>query len=127
MMFIVKIVSMAAGREGNGVSILDEKRREFARVLLGSFRATDIIGYLGGSDYAVFLKGIKQDKDIRKQTDELQMFLHDIQDAGEGYEVYGNAGIALYPEKGLTTEELTNAAKDALLRASHLGKSKLSF
>lgn len=127
MMFIIKLTSMAADQDGTGATKLDEKRREFARVLTSGFRSTDIIGYLGGSDYAVFLKGIKEDKDIRKQTDELLMFLHDIREAGEGYEVYGNAGVALYPEKGLTAEELTNSAKDALLRACSLGKTKLSF
>jgi GGDEF domain-containing protein len=127
MLFIIRVVSMAEDYEGGGASKLDEKKKEFGRLLLGSFRSTDIIGYLGGADYAVFLKDIREDKNIRKQTDELQMFLHDIQDGGEGYEVYGNAGIALCPDKGLSADALTNAAKDALLRAVGLGKSKLSF
>ncbi len=107
-------------------AIIDSRRKEFAKTLSKNFRATDILARIGDDRYLVFLKGVHEDKDVRKQTDEMQMFLHDLRvDTSEiGY---AHAGAALFPENGKDVKELMESCEEALERSKEVGRGKLSF
>ncbi len=127
MMFLI-LLSLDALREGNGdYNMSPDKIKEFAEVLAANYRSTDIIARTGEEEFLVFLKDIREDKDVRKQTDHLQMFLHDSRIIDEGKEVAASAGAAVCPVNGKSAEDLMNAAKAALDRARKEGIGRLSF
>ena len=101
--------------------------RDFARLLKSGFRSSDIIGRTGDGEFAVFLKGIREEKDIRKQTDEMQMFLHDVTSDSEGDGLTALAGAVLFPDGGHNARELMASARKALVRARQQGSGRLSF
>ena len=75
----------------------------------------------------VFLKDIYDQKDIRKQTDEMQLFLHDTRFIDADKEITVNAGAAIYPDNGRNVPDVVIAAKKALGRSKVVGKGVLSF
>ena len=107
-------------------TIIEARRKQFAKTLSANFRASDILARVDKDKYLVFLKGVHDDKDVRKQTDEMQMFLHDILvDTSDN--AYAHAGAALCPENGSNVTELFEAAQEALERSKESGTGKLSF
>ena len=107
-------------------TIISARRKDFAKTLLSNFRASDILARVGKDKYLVFLKGVHDDKDVRKQMDEMQMFLHDmLVDTSDN--AFAHAGAALCPENGRNVTELMDAAEKALERSMESGTGKLSF
>ena len=107
-------------------TILAARRKAFAKMLLANFRASDIVARIDKDKYLVFLKGVHDDKEVRKQMDEMQMFLHDLLvDTSE--EAFAHAGAALCPENGRSVTELISSAEQALKRSMEAGTGKLSF
>ncbi len=104
-----------------------ERLKEFSRSLERGFRATDILGRLSDKEFLVFLKDIHEEKDVRKQTDHMQMFLHDVKVTDGEREMSANAGAALFPDSGKNATDMLNAAESALLRSREDGIGMLSF
>ena len=109
------------------IKIADARRHAFAKALGANFRASDIVARVGDDRYIVFLKNVSADKDVRKQTDEMQMFLHDVEINDEKEKISAHAGAALYPENGKTVQELINSAQEAYERSKMAGVGRLSF
>ena len=104
-----------------------ERLKEFSRTLERGFRVTDILGRLSDNEFLVFLKDIHEEKDVRKQTDHMQMFLHDVKVTDGERELSANAGAALFPDSGKNASEILNAAESALIRSRKDGIGMLSF
>ncbi len=101
--------------------------KDFASVLANSFRSTDIIGRTEDNEFLVFLKDIGEEKDVRRQTDHMQMFLHDARASEGGKEITANAGASLCPDNGKNAADILEAARTALDRAIDEGPGRLSF
>ena len=101
--------------------------KEFARSLEMGFRATDILGRISDREFLVFLKDIHEEKDVRKQTDHMQMFLHDVKVMDGHRELSANAGAALFPDSGKDAHDIIMAAENALIRSRKDGTGRLSF
>lgn len=101
--------------------------REFARVLRSGFRASDVVGRTGDGEFTVFLRGVHEEKDIRKQTDEMQMFLHDVTSESEEGKLVAHAGAVLFPDRGRNSREIMESGRRALERARQQGAGRLSF
>ena len=104
-----------------------ERLKEFSRSLEVGFRATDILGRLSDTEFLVFLKDIHEEKDVRKQTDHMQMFLHDVKVTDGDREFSANAGAAIFPDNGSTAAEIIASAENALTRSRNDGIGMLSF
>ncbi len=125
LLFIIGLNSSKDGQEADAFS--GDKIKEFARSLEMGFRATDILGRISEKEFMVFLKDIHEEKDVRKQTDHMQMFLHDVRAVdGEG-EITANAGAALFPDNGKDAHDIIVAAENALTRSRKEGTGRLSF
>ena len=127
VMFIIELSDVSGGRESRGDAFVDEKIKEFALSLENKFRATDIVARIADDRFLVFLKDVLEQKDIRKQADEMQLFLHDTTFYDADKEVAANAGAAVYPDNGRNITETIVSAERALERAKAEGKGKLSF
>ncbi|MCR5156726.1 MAG: GGDEF domain-containing protein [Butyrivibrio sp.] len=110
-----------------GSAQFNDQLREFARGLKSGFRSTDVIGRTGDSEFTVFLKGVGDEKDVRKQTDEMQLFLHDATSGSEVSDLEVNAGAVLFPNGGRNARDLIESGRRALTRARQQGAGRLSF
>ena len=127
LLFVVAFEGIGRIRADKGDTYADNMVREFAKTLEKRFRATDIVGRLEYDQFVVFLKDVHEDKDVRKQRDEMQMFLYDLKGVDAEGEFSANAGGALFPNCAKTAQELIDAGKEALEKSRELGKGMLSF
>ena len=127
ILFVLQLPEIQDARQNRGDVFADEKIKEFSRTLYGRFRASDIVSRYDDDKFMVFLKDIYDQKDIRKQTDEMQLFLHDSRFFDEDKEVTPNAGAAIYPDNGRNVPDILAAAEKALERSKTIGRGILSF
>ena len=125
LLFVIGLNSSDNGQKED--IFTSERLKEFSRSLEVGFRATDILGRLSDNEFLVFLKDIHEEKDVRKQTDHMQMFLHDVKVTDGERELSANAGAALFPDGGKNAADILNAAENALIRSRKDGIGMLSF
>lgn len=63
---LVQVAGVEALRQYYGVAAGEGALRHIAAVILGALRASDMVGCLGGSDFAVLLPGTSEDQARRK-------------------------------------------------------------
>jgi diguanylate cyclase (GGDEF)-like protein len=127
LLFMLELRDASETRNQKGDAFADEKIKEFANSLFGRYRSTDVVARYSDDRFLVFLKGIGDQKDIRKQTDEMQLFLHDSRFFDADRELTVNAGAAVYPDNGRNAPDIITAAERALERSKTIGKGILSF
>lgn len=127
MLFVIGTNITHANTDEAGSSRVNDQLREFARLLKAGFRASDVIGRTGDGEFTVFLKGISDEKTVRKQTDEMQMFLHDVTLGSDGGDMEASAGAVLFPNGGRNARDLMESGRRALTRARQQGVGRLSF
>ena len=127
MLFALTINLSEIQKAKESFELQPERIKEFADSLTGGFRSTDIIARTGDNEFMVFLRNLGEDKDVRRQTDHMQMFLHDSRMMDEGTEVCVNAGAAICRGSGTAASELMAQAREALERSMEEGPGRLSF
>lgn len=91
------------------------------------FRSNDVVGRIGGDEFIVFLRGMKQKSHIESKANDICK-IFDLLYAGEdGTKITGSLGIALYPQDGDTFDELYRKADLALYASKRAGKSCYHF
>lgn len=106
----------------------DEVLRTLGVKLKSLYRATDIIGRIGGDEFVVFLKDINDVEIIARESRKLENFFKDfIVGDYVKYTVTASLGAAIYSMDGVSFEELYKNADRALYDAKHKGKKQLAF
>lgn len=107
----------------------EEVMKALAETIPNKHRATDILGRGDDNSFFIFLKDIIEAKDIRKQMDELQLFLYDFKTdmMNNDKKVKISAGRAIYPKDGNTAEELLKSARGALKKSPEDGNGSISI
>ena len=101
---------------------------ELSQEMLDLFRSNDIIGRIGGDEFIVFLRGLKQKSHIEsKAADLCKGFSLIYSDEDDGVKISGSLGIALFPDDGDTFDELYRKADIALYTSKRAGKSCYNF
>ncbi len=106
----------------------DEVLRNLGLRLKTLYRATDIVGRIGGDEFVVFLKDISDMEIVEREARKLEIFFRDFE-VGEytKYSVNASLGATIYPVDGRSFEELYKNADDALYYVKQNGKNKLVF
>lgn len=106
----------------------DEVLRNLGMRLKSLYRATDIIGRIGGDEFIVFLKDINDMDVIEREARKLELFFQSFE-VGEytRYSVTASLGAAIYTCDGKTFEELYKNADKALYFVKQHGKKQLVF
>lgn len=106
----------------------DEVLRNLGLRLQTLYRATDIIGRVGGDEFVVFLKDIKDMKVAQKEAKKLEVFFKGFE-VGEytKYSVNASLGASMFPMDGSTFDTLYKTADEALYGVKHTGKNRLAF
>lgn len=98
-----------------GHKVGDLYLQEVALRMTRQLRADDMLARLGGDEFAVLLPKVRNRAEVEEIAHRLEHCL-DGPFTGEGYAVQGSAsiGIALYPEDGLTGDNLLSASDAAM-------------
>ena len=128
MMFILDIDNFKKINDTMGHAFGDEVLRSLGTQIGAIFRATDIIGRVGGDEFMVFLKDIPNDETILKEAKKVEDFFKNFQ-AGEyvKYKATASIGVAVFPQEGAEFEALYKAADQGLYKAKKRGKNQLAF
>lgn len=105
----------------------DAVLRAYAARMQSIFRKTDILGRMGGDEFAVFVKNIGSVERIEKKAAMLcsQMNLQDA--AGVKFSATCSVGIAISNSTSVNFEKLYHCADTALYRAKQAGKNNFAL
>lgn len=128
MMFLLDIDNFKKINDTMGHAFGDEVLRSLGIQIGSIFRATDIIGRVGGDEFMIFLKGIPDEEAILKEAKKVETFFKGFQ-AGEyvKYAATASIGVAIFPQEGADFETLYKAADQGLYKAKKRGKNQLAF
>lgn len=101
---------------------------EIANDLINLFRASDIVGRIGGDEFIVFMKDVSEIRDIINKADELvKAFERSFVGSGNNYKISLSVGIARFPQDGLDYMQLFRHADIALYSAKGKGKNRYTL
>lgn len=128
MMFMVDVDNFKKINDTMGHAFGDEVLRSLGQQIGGIFRASDIIGRIGGDEFMIFLKGITDAEAVRKEAKKVEDFFKGFQ-AGEyvKYAATASIGVAIFPQEGSDFESLYKAADQGVYKAKKRGKNQLAF
>ena len=99
---------------------------DIADTLRGMMRGDDLIGRIGGDEYMVCLRNVRENSGfLEKRSSFLCRSLN--RQYGGDIAITGSIGLALYPRDGASFEELYHHADQALYYAKHHGKNRYVF
>lgn len=128
LMFVLDIDNFKKINDTMGHAFGDEVLSTLGKRIKGEFRISDIVGRIGGDEFIVFLKDIKDDETRKREAARVSNFFKVFQ-AGEyvKYSATASIGAAVYPDDGTNFEELYKAADKAVYKAKRRGKNQLAF
>lgn len=122
-LMMIDVDNFKAVNDSLGHQFGDAVLVEIATHIKSLFRETDILGRIGGDEFIVFLRNIK-DKQliIDKATKLSKAFRKTFTGGRKDYKISSSIGISLYPKHGNTFSALYNMADMALYESKHKGK-----
>lgn len=129
LLFVLDIDNFKKINDTRGHAFGDEVLRSIGQQVRVLFRSSDILGRVGGDEFIIFLKGVKEDEFILREAKKVEYFFQHFQ-AGEGYVKYSataSIGCAVFPRDAADFENLYKCADKALYTAKQRGKNQLAF
>ena len=124
--YIIDLDNFKSINDNYGHAFGDEVLRAVGKRLITEFRATDIIGRLGGDEFCVFLKDLSSEEEKNRQIERMKGVFKNFQ-AGDLIKFNPTASIggAEFPKHGKTFQEIYKAADRALYDVKKGGKNGL--
>lgn len=128
MMFLLDVDNFKTVNDTMGHAFGDEVLSSLGEGISAIFRASDIIGRVGGDEFMIFLKSVSTTEVIRKEAQKVEDFFRHFQvGEKEKYDVRASIGVAVFPHEGTDFETLYKAADQGLYKAKRRGKNQLAF
>lgn len=127
-LFIIDVDDFKHVNDGQGHLFGDAVLSELAAGLKRLARKSDIIGRIGGDEFAMFLKGISSAEIAEEKARSLtKLFQNLLEGEKQPIEVTCSIGVALYPADGENFQALYHRADLALYQAKSRGKNQYAF
>lgn len=113
--------------DAHGHAIGDAALRRLGVMMVNTFRSEDVVARWGGDEFVIGMYGMRRDdaaQRLRALLDSLQRERFQVPD-GPRIEITFSAGIAQYPDDGLTAHALYLVADRALYAAKAAGKNQV--
>lgn len=121
--FIIDVDNFKKINDTMGHLFGDQVILAVSRVLLNTFRSTDIIGRMGGDEFVVFMKNETAKELIWHKCNEICAAIGKVYCGEQIYKMSASIGVSRYPENGHTYEELLEKADKALYYVKGSGKN----
>lgn len=93
-----------------------------------SFREEDILGRIGGDEFILFLRGIRDEEGAKINANKILRLFEDFRVGGRrNRDISCSIGIAMFPKDGKDFNTLYQRADFALYRAKQGGKNQYAF
>lgn len=125
MLFVFDIDDFKKINDSRGHAFGDKVLSTIGKRLSATFRVTDVVGRIGGDEFAVFLKHLKNHENVKKEARKLENFFKDF--TVDDYKITASIGAVVYPDHGKDFVALYHAADKALYMAKRRGKHQLAF
>jgi diguanylate cyclase (GGDEF)-like protein len=107
----------------------DELLKQVAQRLTSRLRGIDTVSRLGGDEFAILLEDLSHTQDSARLATEIIVAIGEPFYLSNGSEVRigASVGISLFPEQGITSEEILQQADAALYRAKADGRGNFKY
>jgi len=123
-LFIIDVDNFKNVNDTMGHMFGDDTLASFSKVLSFNFCASDIVGRIGGDEFIAFMKDVRDIEAIRNQAERVCEAICNIRkNRQQGIKISSSIGISVYPEHGMTYEELFQKADQALYYTKGKGKN----
>lgn len=120
--FILDIDNFKTVNDTCGHAVGDLVITDFAQKVRDQFRETDVVGRIGGDEFAVFIFADSKEH-IREKAEELVKVLqYDFFDTGRCCKISSSIGVAITPQAGEDFETLYKNADSVLYKTKKKGK-----
>ncbi|MCR5775123.1 MAG: GGDEF domain-containing protein [Lachnospiraceae bacterium] len=129
ILFLIDIDNFKKVNDTMGHAFGDELLAGLGLGLSTLFRATDIVGRIGGDEFLVLMRNINPDEETKKrEADKLLTFFRDFK-VGEyvQYRCTASIGGAVFSQDGKDFEELYKAADNAMYESKRHGKNRVAY
>ncbi len=124
-MFVIDVDNFKLVNDRQGHLFGDAVLAELAAGMKKLTRKSDVIGRIGGDEFAMFLKDIPSSQTAEKKAQKLMtMFQQLFQGEKQSVEVTCSIGLAIYPWDGVDYQALYHCADLALYQAKSQGKNQ---
>ncbi len=129
LLFLIDIDNFKKVNDTMGHAFGDELLAGLGLGLSTLFRATDIVGRIGGDEFLVLMRNISPDEETKKrEAEKLLTFFRDFK-VGEyvQYRCTASIGGAVFSQDGGDFEELYKAADSAMYESKRHGKNRVAY
>lgn len=127
-LFIIDIDNFKQINDTYGHLYGDAVLSDIARNIRTTFSYNTIIGRIGGDEFMVFFKGLKDDKEVFQKAGTLMDGIQNLQVSTERQmKISCSMGISCYPKDGVDLSSLYQNADYALYQAKKEGKQRYAF
>ena len=129
ILFLIDIDNFKKVNDTMGHAFGDELLAGLGLGLSTLFRATDIVGRIGGDEFLVLMRNITPDEETKKrEANKLLTFFRDFK-VGEyvQYRCTASIGGAVFSQDGGDFEELYKAADTAMYESKRHGKNRVAY
>lgn len=128
MMCVLDIDNFKKINDTMGHAFGDEVLATLGKKIRSEFRVTDIVGRTGGDEFVLFLRDLKSDDIIVRESERIANFFKDFQvGTYTKYSPTASIGAAIFPRDASDYKSLYKAADTALYKAKKRGKNQLAF
>ncbi len=127
-LFIVDIDDFKNVNDTLGHQFGDMVIADVGKKIKSCFRSHDVVGRLGGDEFIVLLKDVKELNVILEKAERLVNFFRTTYSGNNNdYKISGSVGVARFPLNGGNYQELYDAADKALYQSKKKGKDCYTF
>lgn len=128
MFFILDVDDFKKINDTMGHAFGDKVLVSLGNQIRSWFRMNDIIGRIGGDEFIIFVKDVKNEEIIKKEGNRILQFFSGFT-VGEytRYAPTASIGCSIYPRDGKDFETLYKSADQALYKSKKGGKNQLTF
>ncbi len=126
-LFIFDIDCFKQANDRFGHAFGDQVIRKFTGIIRSHFRRNDLLGRIGGDEFAAFLKVPGIEWTMGKAEQLKEALSQDCQEGSSCWHMSASIGIAFAPEDGTTFRELYHRADEALYEVKRGGRGGYSL
>ena len=128
MLFVLDVDDFKKINDTRGHAFGDQVLSSFGHSIRSWFRVGDILGRIGGDEFMIFIKDVKDPEVIRREGSRIMQFFEGF-NVGEytKYSPTASVGGAVYPTDADDFESLYKAADKAVYKSKKEGKNRVSF